>query len=87
MLITFYRQALGELATLIPISGSFTEYAGRFVDDALSFTLGWGYWYLWVTVLSNEYNVIAVVISYWTDAVPHWVRISHIQQKGYTANI
>ncbi|RPA81683.1 general amino acid permease AGP3 [Ascobolus immersus RN42] len=75
IIVYFVMQALGELATLIPISGSFTEYASRFVDDALSFTLGWGYWYLWVTVLSNEYNVIAVVISYWTDVVPHWAWI------------
>lgn len=44
------RQALGEMATAIPVSGSFTEYAQRFVDDALAFGLGWAYWYLWVTV-------------------------------------
>ena len=44
------RQSLGELATLIPVTGSFTDYAGRFIDPALSFALGWAYWYLWVTV-------------------------------------
>lgn len=44
------RQSLGEMATVIPVSGSFTEYASRFVDDSLAFALGWAYWWLWVTV-------------------------------------
>lgn len=38
------------MATLIPVSGSFTEYSARFVDPSLAFGLGWAYWYLWVTV-------------------------------------
>lgn len=45
-----YRQALGEMATLIPVTGSFVEYAERFMDDSVAFALGWAYWYLWVTV-------------------------------------
>lgn len=45
-----FRQSLGEMATIIPVTGSFTEYAERFIDDALAFALGWAYWYLWVTV-------------------------------------
>lgn len=69
------RQALGEMATAIPVTGSFTEYAQRFVDDSLAFGLGWAYWYLWVTVLANEYNAVSLVIMYWTDAVPQWVWI------------
>lgn len=69
------RQSLGELATLIPVTGSFTEYAERFGDSALAFALGWGYWYLWVTVLANEYNAISLVMMYWTETVPQWVWI------------
>lgn len=48
-----YRQSLGEMATVIPVTGSFIEYAERFIDDALSFALGWAYWYLWVTVRND----------------------------------
>ncbi|KAL8879063.1 MAG: hypothetical protein Q9198_003254 [Flavoplaca austrocitrina] len=65
-------QSLGELATVIPVTGSFTDYAARFVDESLSFALGWAYWYLWVTVLANEYNAISLVVMYWTDVVPQW---------------
>ncbi|KAB8209369.1 amino acid permease-domain-containing protein [Aspergillus parasiticus] len=71
-MVNLYRQSLGELATAIPVSGSFTEYAQRFVDDALAFGLGWAYWYLWVTILASEYNAISLVIGFWTDAVPQW---------------
>ncbi|KAL9594834.1 MAG: hypothetical protein Q9219_006798 [cf. Caloplaca sp. 3 TL-2023] len=74
IIVFFVMQALGEVATLIPVSGSFTEYASRFVDDSLSFALGWAYWYLWVTVLANELNAISLVIRYWAGAavVPQW---------------
>ncbi|KAJ5819545.1 hypothetical protein N7474_005136 [Penicillium riverlandense] len=72
IIVFFVMQALGEMATIIPVSGSFVEYAQRFVDDALAFALGWAYWYLWVTVLANEYNSISLVIGYWTEVVPQW---------------
>ncbi|KAL4864354.1 hypothetical protein BDV12DRAFT_189007 [Aspergillus spectabilis] len=75
IIVYFVMQALGEMATAIPVTGSFTEYAQRFVDDALAFGLGWAYWYLWVTVLANEYNAVSLVIMYWTDAVPQWAWI------------
>ncbi|EKG14307.1 Amino acid/polyamine transporter I [Macrophomina phaseolina MS6] len=75
IIVFFVMQSLGELATLIPVTGSFTDYAGRFIDPALSFALGWAYWYLWVTVLANEYNAISLVVMYWTDVVPQWAWI------------
>ncbi|KAL2000479.1 hypothetical protein VTN02DRAFT_3029 [Thermoascus thermophilus] len=75
IIVFFVMQALGEMATLIPVTGSFTEYAARFVDDSLAFALGWAYWYLWVTVLANEYNAISLVVGYWTHVVPQWAWI------------
>ncbi|CAF3056995.1 unnamed protein product [Rotaria sp. Silwood2] len=75
IIVFFVMQSLGEVSTAIPVSGAFTDFAGRFCDPALSFALGWIYWYLWITVLANEYNVISVVIMYWTEAVPQWAWI------------
>ncbi|RJE21679.1 hypothetical protein PHISCL_05980 [Aspergillus sclerotialis] len=72
IIVFFVMQSLGEMATVIPVTGSFIEYAERFIDDALAFALGWAYWYLWVTVLANEYNAISLVIGYWTHTVPQW---------------
>ena len=40
--------SLGEMATYLPVSGSFSTYATRFVDPSLGFALGWNYWFNWV---------------------------------------
>lgn len=37
--------SLGEMATFLPVPGSFTTYNGRFVDPALGFAIGWLYWF------------------------------------------
>ena len=33
--------ALGELAVLFPLSGSFSAYSTRFLDPAWGFAMGW----------------------------------------------
>ena len=68
-------QSLGEMATLYPTTGAFNEFAGRFVDPALSFALGWNYWYMWGTILANEYNGAALILSFWTDKLPSYAWI------------
>lgn len=75
IIVFFIMQSLGEISTAIPVSGAFTDFAGRFCDPALSFAVGWIYWYLWITVLANEYNAISVVIMYWTQVIPQWAWI------------
>ncbi len=44
--IFFIMQSLGEMATLYPTTGAFTELSGRFIDPAVACALGWNYWYL-----------------------------------------
>src|ERR1700691_3519412 len=34
-------QSLGEMATQLPIAGSFEAYAERFIDPSLAFAVGW----------------------------------------------
>jgi yeast amino acid transporter len=34
-------QALGELAVLFPVAGSFSAYSTRFLDPAWGFAMGW----------------------------------------------
>lgn len=52
--VFFVTQSLGEMATLFPSTGAFNEFAGRFVDPALSFALGWNYWYMWVSTAPSS---------------------------------
>ncbi len=42
--VFFVMQSIGEMATLYPSTGAFTEMAGRFVDGAVATALGWNYW-------------------------------------------
>lgn len=37
--------SLGEMATYLPVPGSFTAYNSRFIDPALGFAIGWLYWF------------------------------------------
>ncbi|KAI0147383.1 amino acid permease/ SLC12A domain-containing protein [Xylariaceae sp. FL1272] len=75
--VFFVMQALGEMSTLFPIPGAFIEMASRFVDPALGFSLGWNYWYLWVTNIANDYNNISLVLGYWDTPIPSygWILI------------
>ncbi|KAI0475153.1 amino acid permease/ SLC12A domain-containing protein [Xylariaceae sp. FL0804] len=70
--VFFVMQSLGEMATLFPVPGAFVELAGRFVDPACAFSLGWNYWYLWVTNIANDYNNIALIMGLWDTKVPSW---------------
>lgn len=38
--------SLGEMVAYLPIPGGHIKLAERFVDPALSFTMGWNYWYV-----------------------------------------
>jgi amino acid transporter len=43
------------MSTLFPIPGAFIELAGRFVDPALAFSVGYNYWYLWITNIAGVF--------------------------------
>ncbi|RPD78096.1 amino acid permease [Lentinus tigrinus ALCF2SS1-7] len=61
--------SLGEMAAFLPIPGGHLTFAGRFFDPALSFTLGWLYWYNWTIILPAELSAASVVISYWNKTI------------------
>ncbi|KAJ3397970.1 hypothetical protein HDU92_000071 [Lobulomyces angularis] len=67
--VFFVVCSLGEMATLIPISGSFNSYASRFVDPALGFTSGWNYFFSWVITLPLELQAAASFLNRWLPNV------------------
>lgn len=69
--------SLGEMATYLPIPGSFTIYAARFVDPALGFAVGWNYWYAFAVTLPAEVTAAGIVISYWdsTTNIAVWITV------------
>ncbi|GFZ48499.1 hypothetical protein JCM24511_06247 [Saitozyma sp. JCM 24511] len=72
VLLWAVMQSLAEMAAFLSVSGSFANYAGRFIDPALSFSLGWNYAFLWFGILAAEYNNLGLVMTYWPSALPNW---------------
>ena len=61
----FLITSLGEMATHMPISGSFSSYATKFIDPALGFALGWNYWYNWAITIAAEMVAGSLIMKYW----------------------
>ncbi|KAI8896485.1 amino acid permease/ SLC12A domain-containing protein [Globomyces pollinis-pini] len=62
--------SLGELATHLPVSGSFTTFATKYVDPALGAALGYNYWIQWAISLPSELNAVGIIMAFWTPSVP-----------------
>lgn len=65
IMVYFLITSLGEMATHMPVSGSFSYYATRFVDPALGFALGWNYWYNWAITVAAEMVAGSLIMKYW----------------------
>lgn len=70
IMVYFLMTGLGEMATYMPVSGSFGVYATKFVDPALGFALGWNYWYNWAITVAAEMVAGALIMKYWLPGVP-----------------
>lgn len=70
VMVYFLMTGLGEMATYMPVSGSFGTYATKFVDPALGFALGWNYWYNWAITVAAEMVAGALIMKYWLPGVP-----------------
>ena len=73
IMVWFLMQSLGEMATYLPVAGSFGEYSRRFVSPSFGFAMGWNYWYNWSITVAAELVAAALVMQYWLPDVPAWV--------------
>lgn len=73
LMVYFLMTSLGEMATYLPVTGSFATYSRRFVDPALGFAMGWNYWFNWAITLAVDISTAAIVLRYWFPHVPSWV--------------
>nr|WP_232345610.1 amino acid permease [Paenactinomyces guangxiensis] len=70
VMVYFLMTSLGEMATFMPVSGSFSTYASKFVDPALGFALGWNYWYNWAITIAVELSAASLVMKFWFPDYP-----------------
>ncbi|EIM91355.1 uncharacterized protein STEHIDRAFT_153002 [Stereum hirsutum FP-91666 SS1] len=68
-------QAAGELATLLPITGSFITWSHRFIDPAAGVACGWNYAYACIAFACADISAVTGLFQYWLpDSSPAiWV--------------
>ncbi|EEH44902.2 uncharacterized protein PADG_08544 [Paracoccidioides brasiliensis Pb18] len=72
--------ALGEMAVLFPVAGSFSAFSTRFIDPAWGFAMGWNYGLQWIIVLPLEIVAAAITVGYWGSPISPavWVTIFYV---------
>ncbi|NMM65728.1 amino acid permease [Clostridium sp. P21] len=70
VMVYFLMTSLGEMATYMPDSGSFSVYSSKFVDPAFGFAMGWNYWYNWAITVAAEMVAGALIMKFWFPQVP-----------------
>lgn len=73
LMVFFLMTSLAEMATYNPRSGSFAEYANRYVDPALGFAMGWNYWFCGAITVAVELSTVGIVMNFWFPHVPSWL--------------
>ena len=73
LMVYFLMTSLGEMATYSPTSGSFSDYAGKYVDPALGFAMGWNYWFNWAITLAGDVVAVGLVSNFWFPHTPTWI--------------
>jgi len=80
IMVYFLMTSLTEMATYMPVSGSFSTYATKFIDPSLGFALGWNYWYNWAITIAAELAAVTMIMKFWFPHTPSilWSAISLI---------
>src|ERR1700722_19763116 len=65
LMVYFLMTSLGEMSTLIPSTGSFCDYASRFVDPAFGFAMSYNYWFNWAITTAVDLSAAALVMHTW----------------------
>jgi lysine-specific permease len=69
-MVYFVMVSLAEMSSYLPVAGSFSTYAARFVDPALGFALGWNYWYNWAITIASELAAVTLIMKFWFPESP-----------------
>ncbi|MCZ3393754.1 amino acid permease, partial [Enterococcus faecium] len=73
VMVYFLMTSLGEMATYMPVSGSFSTYATKYVDPAFGFAMGWNYWFNWAITVAVDISTIALIMKFWFPHAPGWI--------------
>lgn len=66
-------RALGELAVRNPVSGSFAEYASRYIGPFAGFLVGWTYTFEMFVVALADVTAFGIYMGFWFPDVDRWI--------------
>jgi histidine transporter len=66
-------RALGELAVRHPVSGSFGQYASRYLGPLAGFITGWTYVFEMAIVAIADVTAFSIYMGFWFHDVPRWI--------------
>ncbi|KAI7884805.1 hypothetical protein K492DRAFT_142474, partial [Lichtheimia hyalospora FSU 10163] len=73
-IVFWVAYSLGEMSAYIPVSGSFTIFCRRFVDESFGTVVGYNYWAMWSVIVASELVSIPIVISFWSQGkIEGWI--------------
>jgi lysine-specific permease len=70
VMVYFLMTGLGEMGAYMPVAGSFSTYATKFVDPSFGFALGWNYWYNWAITIAAELSAVTMIMKFWFPQTP-----------------
>ncbi|MGG1575122.1 amino acid permease [Fictibacillus sp. NRS-1165] len=73
IMVFFLMTSLAEMASYMPVAGSFSTYASKFVDPSLGFALGWNYWYNWAITIAAELAAVTLIMKFWFPDTPSFI--------------
>ncbi|MDR0297215.1 MAG: amino acid permease [Streptococcaceae bacterium] len=73
VMVFFLMTSLGEMSSYLPLSGSFSTFAARYVDRAFGFAIGWNYWFSAAITIAVEVATVGLVMKFWFPSLPVWV--------------
>lgn len=73
IMVYFLMTSLAEMGAYMPVAGSFSTYATKFIDPSLGFALGWNYWYNWAITIAAELSAVTMIMKFWFPHTPSLV--------------
>lgn len=70
LMVYFLMTSLGEMSTLIPVTGTFCDYSSRFVEPAFGFAMSYNYWFNWAITVAVDLSSASFVMGFWFPHVP-----------------
>src|SRR4051794_30662827 len=68
-------RALGEMAVRHPVSGSFGQYASRYLGPFAGFITGWTFAFEMAIVAIADVTAFGIYMGFWFPDVPRWIWI------------